>query len=164
MASYLTELLNRVVALQKEAMLSLRPSVSADAVPRFYFTGEAFPYFTNRIVDTPISDDGSQDEDVNQPVLVMRLVVAHLTTGYKGEPEARLYEWLPHIKTYFNERMWLQTASGPYAARMDNLQSARVINGGGLRVFENAGINAMQVGAEIQLQCIFDEMIEQAYY
>jgi hypothetical protein len=164
MATYLTELLNRVVALQIEAMASLTPAVAADAKPRFYYTSEAFPYFTNRIVDTPISDDGSQDEDVNSPVLVMRLVVAHLTSGYHGEPEARLYEWLPHIKTYFNRRMWLQTASGPYAARMENLQSARVINGGGLRVFENAGINAMQVGAEIQLQCIFDEFIEQVYY
>lgn len=160
--SYMNELLARVVAIQKEAMASFTPPVPADAVPRFNYTGEGFPYFTNRIVDTPISDDGSQDEDVNSPVLVMRFVVGHVTTGYKGEIEGRLYTWLPSIKTYFNRRMWLQSAA--YPARMENLQSARVINNGGLRIFENAGINAVQVGAEIQLQCIFDEFIEQAYY
>lgn len=163
MASYLTELLNRVVALQIEAMAALTPPVTADAKPRFYYTSESFPYFTNRIVDTPISDDGSQDEDVNSPVLVMRLVVAHLTSGYKGENEARLYEWLPHIKTYIQERtQWLQSAA--YPAKMNGLMEARVINGGGLRVFENAGINAMQVGAEIQMQFRVYEAIDQVTY
>lgn len=160
--SYLNELLARVVLLQKEAMASI--GVTADAVPRFNHVQESFPYFTNRIADIPISDNGSHDEDVNSPIIAMRLVVSHLTEGYRGEPEARLYTWLPAIKTYFNQRMWLQTASGIYTARMENLQSARVINNGGLRVFENAGIAAQQVGAEIQLQCIFDEFIEQEYY
>lgn len=162
MATYMTELLNRVVAMQKEVMASLTPPVRADAVPRFYYTGEAFPYFTNRIADTPIGDDGSEDTDLNQPVVIMRLVVGHITEGYKGQPEARLYEWLPVIKTWFNERMWLQSAA--YPLRMDNLQSARVTNNGGLRVFENAGIAAQQVGAEIQFQCVFYESIEQEFY
>jgi hypothetical protein len=160
--SYMNELLARVVAIQKEAMAGFTPPVPADAVPRFNYTGEGFPYFTNRILDTPISDDGSQDEDVNSPVLMMRFVVGHVTTGYKGEIEARLYTWLPSIKTFFNRRMWLQSAA--YPLRMENLQSARVINNGGLRIFENAGINAVQVGAELQLQCIFDEFIDQVYY
>jgi hypothetical protein len=39
-----------------------------------------------------------------------------------------------------------------------------VINSGGLRIFDNAGIAAVQVGAELQLQCIFPEFIEQVYY
>jgi hypothetical protein len=161
MPTYLTDLLNRVVALQKEAMTAI--GVTADAKPRFYYTSESFPYFTNRIADIPISDDGSEDLDLNQPVVIMRFVIAHLTSGYKGEPEARLYEWLPHVKTYLQQRTnWLQSAA--YPARMDNLQSARVVNGGGLRVFENAGVNALQVGAELQLQCIFDESIEQNSY
>jgi hypothetical protein len=160
--SYMNELLARVVAIQKEAMASLTPPVPVDSVPRFNHVQEAFPYFTNRIADTPVSDDGSQDEDVNSPILLMRLVVDHVTSGYRGEVEAKLYTWLPVIKTYFNERMWLQSAA--YPLRMENLQSARVINSGGLRIFDNAGIAAVQVGAELQLQCIFPEFIEQVYY
>lgn len=158
--SYLNELLERLVAIEVEALASI--GVTADAKPYFYHIQGAFPYFTNRVVDIPISDDGSQDEDVNSPVIVARLVLAHATEGYKGEPEDRLYEWLPVIKTYINQRMWLQSAAFPN--RMDNLQSARVVNNGGLRVFQNEGINATQIGAEIQIACILDEYIQQIYY
>lgn len=158
--SYLNDLLERVVALEKEAMTSM--DVKADAVPQFYHAQEAFPYFTNRIADIPISDDGSEDVDLNSPLVIMRLVVGHITEGYKGQPEAKLYTWLPVIKIYFNERMWL--TSEKYPDKMAGLQSARVVNGGGLRVFENAGIAAMQVGAEIQLACTFYESITQDTY
>lgn len=160
MATYLTELLDRVVAMQLEAMASI--SVNADARPMFWHWQEGFPYFTNRIADNPISDDGSQDEDLNQPVLIMRFVVAHITSGYKGENERNLYEWLPVIKTWFNEHMWLTSVA--YPARMDNLQSARIVNNGGIRAYENAGIPVIQVGAELQLACIFPEYIVQAQY
>ena len=163
MATYETELLKRVAALQLEAMASI--SVRADAKPYFFHTQESFPYFTNRIAANPIGDNGSEVEDLNNPLVIMRLVVGHLTEGYKGEPESKLYEWGPIVKTYIQRRTnWLQTATGPYAARMEGLQSARVIDAGGFRAFQDSGINAIQVGREIQLQCIFDEVIEQAYY
>jgi len=93
MVSYLNELLLRVVAIQKEAMLT-GFDLKVDAWPQFFKAGESFPYFTNRIADLPVTDDGSQDEDVNTPLVIMRLVVAHLTSGYHGEPEHKLYEWM----------------------------------------------------------------------
>jgi hypothetical protein len=159
--SYLNDLLARVVALEKEAMSSL--SINADAVPYFNYAGSGFPYFTNRIADTPITNDGSEDIDLNNPLVIMRFVVGHATEGYKGEIEAKLYTYLPAIKTYIQQRSnWLQSAA--YPTRMDNLQSARISNAGGLRVFQNEGINSTQVGAELQLACIFDEVIEQVYY
>ncbi len=160
MATYLTELLDRTVAMQIEAMASIGKTV--DAKPHFWHVQEAFPYFTNRIVDNPITDDGSQDEDLNQPVLVMRFIIAHITAGYKGEKERNLYEWLPVIKTWFNEHQWLTSAA--YPLRMDNLQQARIVNNGGIRAFENVGIPVVQVGAELQLACIFPEYIEQYQY
>lgn len=160
MPTYQTDLLARVVAMQLEVMTSL--GISTDAKPYFYHVQEDFPYFTNRIATNPITDDGSQDEDLNSPIVSMRLIIAHVTEGYKGEPEAKLYEWLPPIKTFFNERMWLQSAA--YPTRMDDLQQARVIDGGGMRWFNDSGFNVVQLGAEIQLQCIFPEFIEQAYY
>ena len=162
MASYLNELLSRVAALQIEAMASI--NVSADAKPYFYHTNEGFPYFTNRVADGLVGDTGSQEFDANSPLVIMRLVVAHLTEGYKGEPEYRLYEWLPVVKSYIQERSeWLQSAA--YPARFENLQSARIVNGGGFRALENTGINSVvQVCGEIQLACIFPEYIDQAFY
>lgn len=162
MPTYETELLARVVALQKEAMDSI--SVRADAVPYFFHTQEAFPYFTNRIAANPVTDEGSEDLDVNRPLVIMRLIVGHITEGYRGQPQGKLYEWGPVIKTYFQARMWLQTASGPYAERMDDLIAARVIDSGGFRQFQDSGVGAITVGREFQLQCQFTESIEQVYY
>lgn len=161
MATYLTDLLDRVVALQIEAMRSI--NVRVDAVPYFFYTQEKAPYFTNRIADTPITDDGgSEDENLNQPTLIMRLVIGHVTEGYRGEPDSRLYEWLPVINTYFQRRMWLQSVK--YPERMDNLREARITNGGGIRAFQNDGIGSTQIGAEIVMSCIFYEGFDQEYY
>lgn len=163
MPTYMTELLARCVAIQKEAMASI--SVTCGAVPYFFYPGTKGPYFTNRIVDVPVITDGSETEDLNQATVIMRLVIGHITESYHGEPESRLYEWLPVVKTYFQERMWLQTATGIYTTRMDNLlPPSRITNSGGLRAFENAGINQTQVGAELTLSCTFYEHIEQVYY
>ena len=162
MATYETELLNRLVALEIEAMASI--DVRADAKPYALHVQESFPYFTNRIQSNPVSDDGSEDLDLNNPLAVIRLVVGHVTEGYKGEPESKLYEWGPVVKTYIQRRMWLQTATGVYSVRMDNLQSARVTDNGGFRIFDNSGLGVNQVGREFQVQCIFTESIEQVYY
>lgn len=163
MPTYETELLNRLATLEKEAMATL--GVKADAKPYFFHTQEDFPYFTHRLASSLIGSDGSEDLDLNQPVVIIRLVVAHVTEGYRGQPEGKLYEWGPVIKTYIQQRTnWLQAATGPYATKMDGLQSARIIDSGGLRVFDNSGIGVNQVGREFQVQCVFDELIEQVYY
>lgn len=163
MPTYETELLNRLVALEKEAMTSI--GVSADAKPYALHVQESFPYFTNRIAANTVTDDGSEDTDLNNPLVIIRLVIGHATEGYKGQPEGKLYEWGPVVKTYLQQRAnWLQTAAGPYATRMDNLQSARVTDNGGFRIFDNSGLGVNQVGRELQVQCIFTASIEQIYY
>jgi hypothetical protein len=163
MATYETELLNRLAALEIEAMASI--GVNADAKPYALHVNERFPYFTNRIASNPVGDDGSEVEDLNQPLVIIRLVVGHVTEGYRGEPEGNLYEWGPVVKTYIQKRSnWLTTATGPYTARMSHLQSARVTDNGGFRIFENSGLGVNQVGRELQVACIFDEFIEQVEY
>lgn len=154
-------LLNRVAALQKEALLSLTPAVTADAVPYFIHTQETFPYFTNRIGGDDIQYD-SEEFDRDTLVVTMRLVVGHITSGYVGEPESNLYTYIPALKTYFNEREMLQSAA--YTTAMTGLIRARVTAHLGFRVFQNAGISAQQVGTEFTLTCEFDESIDQAYY
>jgi hypothetical protein len=161
MATYETELLKRCAAMQIEAMTSI--GVSADAVPYFFHTNsDSFPYFTNRIADNPITDNGGEDVEINNPIVIMRLVVAHITSGYKGENEAKVYEYGPIVKSWFSKHMWLTSAL--YPLRMGNLQIERVTNNGGIRAFENTGIAAIQVGREIQLSCTYYETIDQIEY
>lgn len=157
MPTYLTDLLARVVAIELEAMTSI--SVQADSKPFFFHTQEDYPYFTHRIVTNSVTDSGSEEIDFNNPTVIVRLIIGHITEGYKGEPEANLYEWLPMLKSFFAKRMWLTSTA--YPERDDNLRMARIVDDGGLRAFQDAGINAIQVGAELQLQCIYYELIDQ---
>ena len=163
--SYLTEILDRVVAIQLEAFTAL--SVTADAVPYFFYTGEAFPYVTNRIndigVEGYIPGQEAEDIDQNNVFVTMRLIVGHITSGVDGERESDLYEFLPTLKTYFQEREMLQSAA--YPLEMDGLLGgARIVpTGGGLRAFQNAGIPVIQVGAELTLRVPCIEGIEQFY-
>lgn len=159
MSTLVTQLLARVVAAQKEWAASV--SVTANAVPFFFHVQEAFPYFTNRVSGVDVGDDGSEDFDRDVYTVTMRLVVAHVTEGYVGEPETALYTYMPTIKTWFNEREWLQSAAYPTA--MTGLIRARISAMTGLRVYDNAGVSARQVGCEFSLTCEFDERIEQEY-
>lgn len=163
MASYLTDLLDRCAALQIEAMASI--SVTADAKPYFFHQQETFPYFTNRINDIPITGYGTGEEDENEDQntvdIIMRLVIGHITSGFPGERESELYTYLPVVKSYFQQREMLQSVA--YPTEMTNMFYVRVVNGGGLRAFENAGISTIQVGAEITLRCFCVEPITQVY-
>lgn len=160
MSALIAELLARVVAAQKA--WGAEAGVAVDAVPFFFHTQEAFPYFTNRVSNVIVGDDGSEDFDRDTYTVTMRLVVGHLTGGYKGEIETRLYAWMPSVKTFFNEREWLQTP-GAYAAAMNSLIRARVTGMSGLRVFDNAGVSVLQVACEFTLICEFDETINLEY-
>lgn len=155
-----TELLLRVAALEKEALAAMTPAVVADAVPYFLHTQEAFPYFTNRIGGDAIESD-SHDFDRDEITVLMRLVIGHATEGYTGEPETKLYTYMPQIKEYINERELLQSAAYPTA--MLSLIESRITGHNGFRVFQNVGLSATQVGTEFTLTCSFDESIEQAY-
>lgn len=161
MPSYETELLNRMVALELEAMASI--NVRADAKPWFIHHQDSFPYFTNRIAANTRTNDGSEVFDSNNPLVIIRFVVAHLTEGVKGQPESKLYEWGPIVSTYIQERSnWLQSAV--YPDRMDDLTGATVTDNGGFRVFSDTGIGSLQVGREIAVQCIMSEFIERVGY
>jgi len=96
--------------------------------------------------------------------VVMRLVTAHATEGYVGEPESDLYLYIPQVVNYFNSRRLLQTTAGNYDDAMTHLMEAQITNNLGFTVFQNAGISAQQVGTAFTLTCVFEEEITQAFY
>jgi len=155
----LTETLDRIVLIEKQALAALTPSVTADAVDHFFHVQEAFPYWTNRFTGGIHGDDGEElDED--RYTLIARLIIGHITEGSSGQPENDLYTYMPQFKTYLHAREGLQTdqTSGPdLSGEQDYLIRARIVSTTGLRVFENAGIQALQVGTEFNILCEFEE-------
>jgi len=150
------DFLARIVAVEKEAI------PTADSVPRFFYAGEAFPYFTHRVSNIDYAaDNNNENTDIATLDIVIRFVVGHLTQDYAGEIEKMLYSNVSTIKNYIQQRELLQSAA--YPTRPDLLISAYITNMGGLRVFENTGIQQQQVGCEFTLQLTYYEEVIQVY-
>lgn len=161
MAIDLESALLRLCAIEKEALAALSPTVLSDAYPRFYFAGESFPYFTHRLGPMNVDAD-SEDFDIYVYDVVIRLVIGHITSGYAGENDEKLQEWLPQLVEYINERELLQSAT--YATELTALTRARVVSATGYAVFVNSAIGStQQVGTEITVRLEFEEDITQAY-
>lgn len=152
--------LERLAAIEIEALAGLSTPVTADAKPYMIHTQEAFPYFTHRAGTISIDSD-SHDIDVYEVEIVVRLVIGHVTDGYHGQPESQLYTYLPAVIAAINARELLQSAA--YPAALDGLISARATGSSGLRIFETAGIQARQVGTEITVVCTFADDLTQEY-
>lgn len=157
------ELVARACAIEKAGMLALTTPVTCDAVPRFFHTQEAFPYWTHRLGPVTGETDGEDGEDFENYAyeLIARLVIGHITSGYKGENETNLYTYIPHMMTYFNARELLQSAAYPLG--QDYLIRARVTGVRGYTEFKNSSTPVMQVGTEFTVRCEFEEEITQAY-
>lgn len=161
MSINLEEAMERVAAMQTEAMAALSPTVDATAKPFFFYVQGTFPYFINRISEWSSDGDG-EEYDLDTYTIIMRCVIAHITAGYEGENETRLSEWIPHIKLWFNQRELLQSASYPDA--MLDLHRARCGDGTGLQVIRHTGATeTLQVCTEWTLTLTTQENIEQQY-
>lgn len=153
MALELTELMARHAAIDIEALAALATPVTADSKPYFWHTQEAFPYFTNRLGPYSVGFD-SEDTDTIQIDVLKRLVIAHLTSGYIVENDAKLTAWVAQVIEYYNEREWLQSAAYPDELRY--LIRARIVSGTGYTIFANSGIGqTIQVGTEFTVRCEF---------
>lgn len=153
-------LMDRVAALEEEALFVMTPSVDANAVDRFFHVQPTYPYFTNRLGQITVDDDG-EDYDVYTVNVQMRLLIGQMTEGYDGEVENRLQLYIPQIITYFNERELLQSTT--FTSALDDLVRARIVACTGFAVFQNSGVGTQLVGAEFTLQCQLNEQIIQAY-
>lgn len=160
MAIILQEALDRLAAIEVEALADLTPPITADAKAYAIWQQEAFPYVTHRVGPLSVESD-SQDFDAVEVEVVARLVVGHLTEGYRGQPESVLYACIPALIEAINARELLQ--SNLYPDALDGLVGARCTGSSGLRVFETAGIQARQVGTEFTIVLQFTDDLTQLY-
>lgn len=155
-------LMLRVVALEVEAMATvLSAEQTCGAVPYFIYSQDTFPYFTNRDGAGTSTSDESEEFDLDTYTVIMRLIIGHVTEGYIGDLETTLHTYIPTVKTYFNSRVSLQSVAYPEA--LVGIRYARIINWTGLRVWQTAGIQSLQMGTEFTLHCELDEQIVQVY-
>ena len=156
----LTTAKTQLVAVAVEGLAALTPAVSAGGVHYFWHTEDRFPYFTCRTGPDTVEFD-SEDFDRDTYNLILRLVVGHLTAEYKGQNEAKLDTWIPHLKEYINEREGLQSAA--YLTQPNGLIRARVTSITGFNAFPNSGLAVTQIGTDFTVTCEFDQTIVQAY-
>ena len=152
--------LERLAAIEVEALAGLPIPVTADAMPFAMWQQEAFPYLTHRTGSITIEGD-SQDIDVYEIEVVARLIIGHLTEGYRGQSDERLNTWIPVLVKAINARELLQSAA--YPDELDGLTGARCTFCSGVRVIESAGVQAKQVGAEFTVVLQFADDLTQSY-
>lgn len=163
--SYLDDALDRVVAMQKEAMQTIT-SGKFDAVPYWPYFQNDFPYMTNRHGAMTVDyTKYAPDIEDNPETIAMRLVVAHLNEGYDGEAPARAIDYYIAIRDYFRTHSTLTTDGttyGDYTAEPNYLDpdtGAYISNHTGLVVFANAGLPQMQLGYEFSLAIPFMQSV-----
>lgn len=148
---YLNDMLDRIVAMEKEALSSLAPGVNA--VPYWPYQQSEFPYFTNR--PGPWSPDYERGEDValDGYSIAMRLVAAHVDEGYEGGPQGNIHQWILAVINFFEDKPFLTSTA--YSTALDFINSdpgAEITSHTGLVIFRNAGVFAQQLGVEFTLE------------
>jgi hypothetical protein len=156
--TYLDDALDRVVAMQKEAMSALTTG-AFDSVPYWPYQQELLPYMTNRHGAMSVDYTKYAPDIESEPeIILMRLVVAHITAGYKGEKPALALDYYIAIREYFREHSNLTTDGVTYGDYRDipdylDPETGAYISGHtGLVVFLNSGGLVSQLGYEFTLQ------------
>ena len=157
MTSYRNDALNRLVAMEKEALdayvvANWPEKTGVDSVPRLIHTQETFPYIVHI---WGAGENVSEDEDnslVNYDVRI-RFVCAHIDSGYSGEYETHLHEMIPLLEQYLSERPMLKTDSGSYTDWPDYLLPEGFTVGTtlGIEAFPIGGTGTVQIGEELSI-------------
>lgn len=163
--SYLDDALDRVVAMQKEAMAVITGG-KFDSVPYWPYFQNDFPYMTNRHgAMSPDYIKYAPDIEDNPETIAMRLVVAHITEGYEGEAPANAIDYYIAIRDYFRTHSALitdGTTYGDYTTEPDYLDpdtGAYISNHTGLVIFSNSGLLTPQLGYEFALSIPFMQSV-----
>jgi hypothetical protein len=165
MTTYLEDALARIVDMEKVCLTTdVAAGIGVNAVPRWFFTMETFPYWTNVISQGTVQMD-SEDYQLRIHTFIMRLVIGHVTSGYVGESEDKLAVYIPEVLAYFGARptlkspnyatdltcLWMNPQTGEIGARITGIS--------GLQVGENSGVGAQQVSCDFTLQAAFNATV-----
>lgn len=141
----LGDFMDRVVEMEKESVASI-VSTEVDAVPYFPYEQEAFPYWTNRITGMTPSYLAEDAVEFNFRI-VGRIVLGHLTEGYKGEPIVKAQDYISAVLDYFKGRSGMKSVAHPTSMQY-LAQYFLIVDMVGPNAFRNDGIGSTQVGID----------------
>ena len=141
----LSDLIDRLVIMEKEAVADLYPD-GVDAVGYFPYEQASFPYWHNRI--TSMTPDEYAADIAKYPFQVTgRFVLGHYTEGFKGELLLSAYPVIEAVLAYFRDRPGMDTET------LDEMEfvfdELRITNVIGPFAFQNRGVGVTQVGFEV---------------
>jgi len=148
MPSVETQAMDRLVIMQKEALVSINANV--DAVPFFPHSQEAFPYWVNWLRRGSPSSAG-EDIRMDGYSVMMRLVMGHITEDYSGELLTLAYEYIPAVVDFFATRPFLTNATDTTPLDFIHPEGAEIVDFIGPHGFQNSGLGVTQVGVEFTL-------------
>lgn len=158
-----SELKQRYCSLEKEALLSLNPSIVSEAFPRWYVKAETFPYWINRVPSLS-AEEGADDYGDEGAIYVYTvnavLVVAHVTSDIAGESDDLLDFVVPQVVEYIDARAHLQ--SEDFEDAMLFLRRASFVTGGYTTLPPSVG-GVSQFGVAFQWRNVFEKAIEQVF-
>lgn len=147
----LDDLIKRVVAMEEEALGIRALDVLADKI-------DQTPYMTNGLGDFSYATNG-EDLQADLYVVRMRLIVGHVTEGYKGQTERVLRKHIPVLRAFFAAHVGLTATKYPNPPDYLSQMGATLTGGIGTAYFQEPGL-PMQVGSEFRLQVPVDTDIE----
>lgn len=158
------ELMDRICAIEVEALNALLPPIASTASPIWGWQQEQMPYWRNRItsaqlITTP-NDDGEEME-MYQYSITAALNYAHYGSGYNGERDEEIFRLIPQVIEYFDAREVLQSNAFPDG--MNFLQKAWFMS---VSAYDQQGLSAgggTVIGPTFQFTCIFSKYLAQAY-
>jgi len=156
MTSYLTDIMQRLVAMEKECV------TGADASLNPLHVQESYPYFVNTLGDGTFEMPGAELARRTY-VITIEYVLGQATEGYTDEIIRRMYEDEPAILNFFQKRPGLQSAT--YPTRTDYLDPllTEIVRAGGVGRFLRRG-QVEVIGTIFQLRVGVIVPIAPAYF
>lgn len=147
----LDALMERLIEMEKESIDALVDN-TPDAVKYFPYEQEAFPYWNNRIT---VFDriNLSQDIVIYAFDITARLVIGHLTEGYRSEIYEDAYDYIASVLDYFADRALMNSNTNDTPMEDvwcddDEYGGLEIIDMTGPAAFANAAIDTTQVAIE----------------
>ena len=157
MVSYRTDMLNRLIAMEAEALDSsiatLMPGrTGIDAIPHIFYEQDSFPYIVHR-TGPSLPEPVSEDISLRTYDVFIRVVIGHYTGNYVGANETLVDEIIPLWVDYFIKHEMLTTDSGVYHAEPTWIDSEGIEIGStsGIVAFPLGGVGSTQIGEELNL-------------
>lgn len=146
--SWLNDLMKRILEMEKQALLEgSAPPEYVGGAHYFPYKEETFPYFVNRLGDIAIVEGIAEDLYHYELSIEGLLVIGHITSGYKGEKQERIYDYITYMMEYFADNRELTSTVYPTAPRYLYPLDMTLDMSPGVNIFTNSGIDVQQLGS-----------------